>query len=341
MAFNRRRHFGRQLVLGLTVLAGCAAPPAPAPVPHPAPQIRDLHSPRPRANPVLENRPLRDPPLLTSAELTERYDALEAKLLSEGSLRQDRGSLDGLSAADLAQNFIRIALFDEYTDHGGTFLASQSASRLRRWQSPVRIRLDFGASVPPDRRRTDQGEVRELIGELTSASGHQISLTEQPGAANFTVLVVDEDERLALRPTLRALVPGIGPEVVRSMLDLDPSTYCLVVAFSDPPRNDVYTRAVAIIRAEHPDLIAHGCFHEEITQGLGLANDSDLVRPSIFNDDEEFSLLTVQDKLMLKMLYDPRLHPGMTIEQARPVVEQIAGELLPAEDGPASPPPSP
>ena len=60
------------------------------------------------------------------------------------------------------------------------------------------------------------------------------------------------------------------------------------------------------------------CIHEEITQGLGLANDSPLARPSIFNDDEEFALLTPMDELMLKMLYSPRLSAGMTETEARP-----------------------
>ena len=40
-----------------------------------------------------------------------------------------------------------------------------------------------------------------------------------------------------------------------------------------------YTRAFAVIRAEHPDLLRLSCLHEEIAQGLGLANDSPRARP--------------------------------------------------------------
>jgi hypothetical protein len=68
--------------------------------------------------------------------------------------------------------------------------------------------------------------------------------------------------------------------------------------------------------------------HEEIAQGLGLANDSPRARPSIFNDDEEFALLTRQDELMLKMLYNPALRPGMTLEEARPIVARLAAQLV-------------
>ena len=70
------------------------------------------------------------------------------------------------------------------------------------------------------------------------------------------------------------------------------------------------------------------CIHEEIAQGLGLPNDSPTARPSIFNDDEEFALLTAHDELLLRVLYDPRLEIGMTPDEARPIVDAIATELI-------------
>ena len=81
------------------------------------------------------------------------------------------------------------------------------------------------------------------------------------------------------------------------------------------------------MRSEHPDLTRRACFHEELAQGLGLANDDQNARPSIFNDDEEFALLTSHDELLLKILYDPRLTPGMSADEARPIVRVIAQEL--------------
>ena len=83
------------------------------------------------------------------------------------------------------------------------------------------------------------------------------------------------------------------------------------------------------MRAEHPDLLRLSCIHEEVAQGLGLSNDSPQARPSIFNDDEEFALLTSHDELLLKMLFDPRLEPGMSVAAANPIITQIAADLLP------------
>ena len=85
---------------------------------------------------------------------------------------------------------------------------------------------------------------------------------------------------------------------------------------------------MAVIRAELPPLLRTSCIHEELAQGMGLANDSPGARPSIFNDDEEFALLTRHDELLLRILYDPRLRPGMSEAEAAPIVRRIATELL-------------
>ncbi len=104
------------------------------------------------------------------------------------------------------------------------------------------------------------------------------------------------------------------------------SDFCLVFA-SAPLNTGTYTQAVAVIRAEHPDELRLSCVHEEIAQGLGLPNDSPYARPSIFNDDEEFARLTTQDEMMLAILYDARLQPGMNLEQARAAAAIVAAEL--------------
>ncbi len=62
---------------------------------------------------------------------------------------------------------------------------------------------------------------------------------------------------------------------------------------------------------------------------MGLLNDDENVRPSIFNDDQEFALLTRHDELLLRILYDRRLAPGMSPETAMPIVDQIVAELMP------------
>ena len=77
-----------------------------------------------------------------------------------------------------------------------------------------------------------------------------------------------------------------------------------------PATRGTYTRAFAVIRAEHPDLMRLSCMHEEIAQGLGLPTTARRARPSIFNDDEEFALLTPIGRVDAAMLYDPPCAPA-------------------------------
>lgn len=310
----------------LAALAGCSVPSAPPPPPPPV--ISAAPAPKPARAPA---------PSVASLELVDRYARVEADLVSRGLLRTDRGGPDApYDSRVLAENFGRIAMFDEFTPLSGQLVARETSSPLRRWEVPVRVNIVFGDSVPASQRTSDANAVKALTARLAEASGHDISFTTGKGA-NFTVMVLDEDERRALGPELQAQVPGISPDVLEAVVNMPPETFCLVIAVSSDASPHVYRQAISVIRGEHPPLLRQSCFDEEIAQGLGLANDSPEARPSIFNDDEEFALMTTQDALMLKILYDRRLKPGMTSATAMPVVRQIASELLPdasyGEDG--------
>jgi hypothetical protein len=260
-----------------------------------------------------------------SPELVSYYGRLQRGLLAQGLLRTDGGGPDApFTARDLTRNFLRIAFYEEYADQGGTLVARESASKLHRWNKPVRLTLEFGPSVSPSKRTRDSNELASFASRLARVTGHPVSVSR---GGNFHVFIVSESERRGLERRLRQIMPNISRTALNTVIDLPQSTYCLAFA-TDPEQNGTYNQAVAIIRAEHPDLLRASCIQEEVAQGLGLSNDYPLARPSIFNDDEEFGLLTTHDEYLLKMLYDPRLRPGMTEDEARPIVERIAADLM-------------
>lgn len=241
-------------------------------------------------------------------------------------MRTDGGGPDTpFTADDLARNFRQIAFFEEYSSIAGQFVQRETESPLHRWEGPVRVEVTFGRSVDLETRAKDGRAIADYVKRLAEITGHPMRLVRDGG--NFHVFVLHEDERRRIGPELRKIIPSIGQNAIAAVEELPRSSYCLVFAW-DPLDDGVYTKAVAVIRAEHPDLFRLSCFHEEIAQGLGLANDSPLARPSIFNDDEEFGLLTTHDELLLKMLFDDRLEPGMTSDEAQPIIQQMAQELL-------------
>lgn len=304
-------------VTALTAVAGCE-------------DIGLQSSPVPKSRPdvPVEQPPQIAPRSVQSRDLERHYLAVQNDLLARGLLRTDGGGPDTpFSPDDLAQNFETIAFFDEYSRGASAQGANRGiAGELSRWSGPVRIGTEFGASVALDQRIKDAESVEKFAERLARLTGH--SITSVSSNANFHVFVTGEDDGEFVQQRLKQLIPRISEAELALFRNLPRSFYCLVVAVSGARNSRDYTRAVALIRAEHPDLVRLSCIHEEIAQGLGLPNDSPEARPSIFNDDDEFALLTNHDELLLKMLYDPRLTPGMTAAQARPVTRIIARDLM-------------
>ena len=303
---------------GLTALTGCVmTEPQAVPTPSPRPETRAA-------------APASSELSAQSQALARYYAQFQADLLAQGLLRTDGGGPDTpFTATDLARNFEQIVFYDEYARGGGLRGARGAAARLRRWPDPVRITAEFGASVSPAMRASDGTIIRDYAARLARATRHSITTTSSGG--NFHVLVMGEDDHDQMVRRVRQIVPDISATALGIFERLPKAIHCLVVAFSKSENTEGYGQAIALIRAEHPDLVRRSCYHEEMAQGLGLANDSPRARPSIFNDDDEFALLTTHDEMLLQMLYDPRLRVGMSAEEARPVVLRMARELVGGE----------
>ena len=280
---------------------------------------------KPQVRPAIARAPapvVAKPTSQASAELRSYLNQVQNAQLTQGLLRRDGGGVDTPFTADmLAANFERIAFFNEYN---GNFTGRGGASPLRRWNAPVRMQVIFGASVPPSQRASDGAAIRNYAARLARVTGHPVSTSGKP---NFIVIVASEDDRAQTLEAAAKRVNGITPNSLRALRNLRRETYCAVAAYAAGPDANTYTAAVAVIRSENPDLLRLSCIHEELAQGLGLANDSPAARPSIFNDDDEFALLTTHDELLLKMLYDPRLRPGLSATEAAPLTRIIAREL--------------
>ncbi|WP_204318671.1 DUF2927 domain-containing protein [Pseudooceanicola aestuarii] len=306
-------------VAALALVGACQSfPSAP---PQVTPRVR------PAALAPADPAPAPPAPSAASEELRGYYERVQSNLLAQGLLRRDGGGIDTpFNATDLARNFERLAFFHEYERGTGLSQARETPDFMRRWSGPLRLQVEFGASVPPDQQRSDSAEIDSYANRLAQVTGHPIQTVTRGG--NFHILVMGEDDREDAVRRIRQLVPNAADSAVSIIRTLPRPIHCLVFGFSAEQNDNVYRRAIAFVRAEHPGLMRQSCFHEEIAQGLGLANDSPRARPSIFNDDDEFALLTNHDELLLKMLYDPRLRPGMTLEQARPTIGIISRELM-------------
>ncbi len=244
-----------------------------------------------------------------STDRTQVFASYQAEMQSRGFLRTDTDPRDvPYTNARLAEDFRRIAFFTYPNDE------VHVPKPLTRWQGPIRYAVLGNAD--------DEAQVDELMGRIARLTGLEIAPVPDEGA-NFVVLLLNDRERRAARLAFPdAESRNFFDSFVSAVFD------CGAIADWSDEEPEI-TKALVYLHGDLQGLYRRLCFQEEISQSFGLFNDDPTVRPSIFNDDDEFALLTTHDEYLLRILYDPRLKVGMTEEEAMPIVRRIIREVRP------------
>ena len=171
--------------------------------------------------------------------------------------------------------------------------------RVRKWTEPVRVYIDSRAGDTQVQR--DLTATHMLL--LQKLTGLDIQNTERLSDANI-IIVFDRQ---------RALIGTVNQYLAEPIKD--PTALHKSLCFGVYAVNSHYQITKAVIGIPSDAAPSMGklpaCIIEELTQVMGLPNDSDLVYPSIFNDHSADDELTEQDETLIRLLYDPRLIPGM------------------------------
>jgi len=267
-------------------------------------------------------------PAQTDTELQRVYAAAEASMRDLGKMRTEVSPKDApFSYDDLVEDFEQIALRNEYRIAGGRFVAGQSQTFLRRWESPVRVAVINGASTPESATHLNNTEVSKYTRRVARLTNLDMRMTSAEDA-NFLVLFLNEEEQVEFAQTLPTVLRDISPAVVDAFRDSPRNIFCAAFAFTKPGQKGIYGNVLILVKSEHSDFMRKSCVHEEMAQAMGLTNDSPDARPSIFNDDEEFAFLTRHDEILLRMLYDPRLKAGMEGYEVIPLLPAIARDAV-------------
>ncbi len=200
----------------------------------------------------------------------------------------------------LQQAFNEIALKNEYEP--GTM-------RVRKWRAPVRVWIEHKVAESDKHTNLVQMHLRHLA----KITGLPMSLVPNSSEANVTVVFTDQDRWR--QDVVRLMGKGADRE----------TQHAVCMASFDLNKQGEIHQAWVVIPVDqaqmHRKLVS--CIVEEITQILGLPNDSEKVYPSVFNDDSPDDLLTGLDGLLLKMLYNPQVKVGMTEAQVQPVLQKL------------------
>ena len=200
---------------------------------------------------------------------------------------------------DLAQRFERVALRDD---------AGRPVS-LVRWDWPLNVRVVGGLAYRPA-----IAAHLATIRELTDLPVQMVSEHDDSGA-NLTVLFGPPED--LIEAAERALWLTRGTQGVQHFT-------CFVIARG----NLQGYSAVVYIRDDLSESATHNCIAQEMTQALGPRGDMDDRRDTVFASRGGAQALTGADRQIVRMLYDPRLRPGMSPETAMPIVQNIVAEIL-------------
>jgi len=204
------------------------------------------------------------------------------------------------SAPFIQQAFNEIALRSEY---------STKNQPIRKWNKPIKVWLDHKVAESEKHQRL----VKMHLKHLSAITKHPISLVKHQENANVKLVLT----------TQKNWPQDVAKLTGRSAVQQLRSAVCMA-GFQLNKASEISSAWVVIPvdQAEmHRKLVA--CIVEELTQIMGLPNDSDKVYPSIFNDKTPQSLLTGLDSILLKLLYLPNVKSGMTEAQVDPIIRKV------------------
>lgn len=198
---------------------------------------------------------------------------------------------------------------------GNEFVA-EADPRLQKWVQPIRWRAYEYVPLAEDERDF----LARHIARLARLTGHDFAPAPSWPDSNFIILFVSEDRYEATIE--RYLSPGR-----RQLLQRLARTTCLGLLRHHRATFEIEL-AVAIIPVERARSrgLMQSCIAEETTQVLGLLNDAD-VPGTLFNDTGDARDLTPLDEMLVRLLYDPGLKPGMRREEAMAAARMALGRL--------------
>jgi hypothetical protein len=208
----------------------------------------------------------------------------------------------------ITNSFVKIALRREYS-------VNAEQDLIHKWRLPIHAYLQSTVG--------DSKLQKEMVGvqlnHLATITGHHISFVENSAKANLIIV-------FTLKKNLKSSMKKFGLYNRQSDAILEKAACIGNVKASK--KGEILSAVIHIpVDSTRANGLFLNCIVEEITQVMGLLNDSDEVFPSIFNDQSIDGYLSGLDYLLLKLLYNPKLKFGMKEGEVRAVVADLLAEL--------------
>ncbi len=186
---------------------------------------------------------------------------------------------------------------------------------IRRFTEPIRVNV-VGNVAPATLYKKILAEFGEKIPNL------HLSIVEDPASANVVVRLIDEHNFVG------AMEAAFGRRTVRTFVKrTDPQ--CMTSLRSRAEGTAV--RADVFIIVDKGEMIFLDCAYHETLHAFGLSNHDQLNEWTTLNQKRLVGYLSVYDRDLLTLLYDPRIRPGMSKVQVTRILPDVI-QALPGDN---------
>ena len=185
---------------------------------------------------------------------------------------------------------------------------------IAKWDGTVRIAF-HGRRVLPLHRRFVKIHLQTLA-DLTRLRFEMLKPGEKEQSLDIDLFFVPRADMEKIP------IPGVDPRLIAKLAS---TGGCYFLSW--PNSESRIVKAVIVINVERDKFDINHCLLEEISQSLGLPNDSNLMRPSLFSDRDQLTEPSRTDRILLKTLYHPRMKAGLERTEALRVARKIIAEL--------------
>jgi hypothetical protein len=223
------------------------------------------------------------------------------------------GSFDGapeqytrFTSAELTRGFLALAF-------GSDLSIGAKSKGVRRFTHDIRARVVSTGSV--DRKAA----MEKIITEYAAAVPNlRLRLAQGGDEADITVRLIDEGD------FANAIESAFGRETARTFVEKT-DAQCMTSVRSD--RDGEIAHSISFVIVDQGDDVFLDCAYHELLHAFGLSNHDDKNPWTMLNQERQVGYLTVYDRALLTILYDPRLEPGLTRNEARRLLPKLIHDL--------------
>ena len=244
-----------------------------------------------------------------------------AAVAASGKQPAPPGSFDGapaqytrFTAAELTRGFLALAF-------GSDLSIGAKSKGVRRFTHDIRARVASTGSV--DRKAAMEKIIMEYAAAVPNL---RLRLAQGDDEADITVQLIDESD------FAHAIESAFGRETARTFVKKT-DAQCMTSVRSD--QDGEIAHSISFVIVDQGDDVFLDCAYHELLHAFGLSNHDQSNPWTMLNQERQVGYLTVYDRALLTILYDPHIEPGLTRHRVRRLLPKLIHDLgLAADDRP-------